>query len=86
MGYGIWGEHTSWVGWLGTGLTMLVFWGLIAAVIVWMVRTDGSGRGPRLVDRPPGLDAQRILAERFARSELTEEEYARRRDLLRRGD
>lgn len=65
-------------------LNMLFFWGLVIVGIVFLVRyvgasrQSGGGRG--------GASADRILAERFARGEIDEEEYQRRRDILRRGD
>lgn len=66
----------GWGGWLIMTLTMLAFWGFVAWVIVTLVRQPG----PR-----PGADrnAEEILAERFARGEIDEEEYRSRRDLLR---
>ncbi len=42
-------------------------------------RRDGSPTGPGL----PGSSARRILDERYARGEIDEEEYRRRRDVLR---
>ena len=81
--HGGWGAGTSWVGWLGMGLMMLVFWGLLAAAVVWVVRSVGAGRTDRIVEVRAGSDALRILDERLARGEVTEDEYTRRRDLLR---
>lgn len=63
------------------GLTMVLFWALIIAGIVALVRT--VGRAPR----DSGFDAtrpppQRLLAERFARGDIDEDEYQRRLDAL----
>jgi putative membrane protein len=55
-------------GWIVMSLMMLVFW----AVVV-------GGRGQTGASR---AGAQQILDERFARGELTEEEYRQRRALL----
>lgn len=78
--WGSWGAG----GWLAMSLMMLVFWGLLALLAVWLVRT--------LRDRPPraGGDelhsptarADEVLAERFARGEIDADEYTRRREVL----
>lgn len=74
------GAGMGWLGWLAMGLMMIVFWGLLAVALVWLVR---SSSGARKADPLAGGNADRILDERLARGELTEEEYVRRRDLLR---
>ncbi len=68
--------------WIAMGLMMLAFWGLVAAVVVYVIRNVGH--------RPPGHpaatepdEALRILDERFARGEIDGDEYSERRDLLR---
>lgn len=83
-------------GWWVMGIGMLVFWGLVIAGIVLLVRWAAggpsraalpppAGQGPDS-QGPPSLDAaQRILDERFARGEIGVEEYRLRRDVLRRG-
>ena len=61
------------------GLMMLVFWGFVAALVVYVVRNVGHRpSGPAERDEP-----LRILDERFARGEIDADEYNRRRDLLR---
>lgn len=68
----------GWGGWLAMTLMMLVFWGGLVAVVVALVR---SSRPPD--SRPdPSRDARAILDERFARGDIDEEEYRRRRDVL----
>ena len=81
MGWYGWGPGTSWLGWLIMSLMMLAFWGLLVAGIVWLVRSTRAGGD--IETRTSAPDAQQILDERLARGELTEEEYLRRRDLLR---
>jgi putative membrane protein len=59
----------------------LLFGGLIIAVVVVLVRsTDRSGQ-PGAVDiqAPP---PQRVLADRFARGEIDEDEYTRGQKVL----
>jgi len=62
----------GWGGWLGSTLAVLV---LVGGVLVLLF----------LLQRRPGErdTAERILAERFARGEIDEEEYRRRRQALR---
>ncbi len=81
MGWYGWGHDTSWAGWLAMWLMMLAFWGLLVAGALWLVRTTRADRGGAANIASP--DARQILDERLARGELTEEEYVRRRDLLR---
>ncbi len=79
MGWYGWG----WGGWLVMSLVMLVFWALVIAGVVALVRSSRSQDRRPPGDGAPGDEAGRILAERFARGELTEEQYTHQRDLLR---
>jgi putative membrane protein len=56
----------------------LLFAGLLVAGVVWLVRNPRS-------DQTPADTPQRILAERYARGELTDDEYRSRLSTLRRG-
>jgi putative membrane protein len=58
------------------GVLMLVFWGLVAWGVVALVRGLGDDR------RSGPSDPGRVLDERFARGELTEDEYLSARSLL----
>ena len=70
--------------WLMMGLMMLVFWGLIAALVVYVIRSTHHQHQPAVSTEAPGPDeAMRILDERFARGEIDAGEYSQRRDLLR---
>jgi len=57
-------------------LSMVVFWGGLATVIVLVLRRTAAS--PREEMSAP------ILAERFARGEIDEAEYERRRQVLHR--
>jgi putative membrane protein len=72
--------HRSWGAgdWLVLSLMMLIFWGVLVAGAVWLVR---NARRP-LEHSTTG--ARQILDEKLARGEVTEDEYLRRRDLLTR--
>ncbi len=91
-----WHDGMGAAGWWGVGLGMLIFWAILIAGIVLLVRwATSSNRGQAVPPAPPPApgppaaaqphEAQRILDERFARGELDEEEYRRRRDILRGG-
>jgi putative membrane protein len=75
---GMWGLWGIWS--LLMLLVMLVFWGLVIAGLVvglrWLVGLAREGRG----DRPDA--ALDILRQRYARGEISREEFeAKRRDL-----
>jgi len=65
-------------------LMMVVFWGGLIALVVLVVRSTfrpSQATGTT----PPGSSADQVLAERFARGEIDEDEFARRREVLRTG-
>ena len=71
---GGWGGGWMWL-W---GVAMMA---LSVVLIVWLVRaTAGSGVGSTPPRHDPGDRAREILAERYARGELTTEEYRERVD------
>jgi putative membrane protein len=70
-----WGNGQGWI-W------MTLSWVIVVALVVWVVarlspRDGTKGRGGT-------GDARRILDERFARGEIDEDEYRRRRTELER--
>lgn len=77
MWYG-WGPG-GWGAWLLMTVIMLVFWGGLAALAVWVIRSFA---------RPPARDGSvtarlsgpvTILEDRFARGEIDRDEYEQRR-------
>jgi putative membrane protein len=83
-GYGNGGDH--WGAGILMIVVMLVFLGALAWIIVTFLRQRGvhphthTHSGVTMGESP---DALRILDERLARGEIEEEEYKRRRDLLK---
>lgn len=69
-----WGGDWSWAAWMAMTLSMLGFWAVVIWAVASFVRATGSGRS---------RDAEDILAERFAKGEIDEDEFQHRRELLR---
>ena len=76
------------LGWLGIIgiLLMVLLWALVIALIVlglrWLIRADRGSRlgGPGAGPRPD--DPLEILRQRYARGEIDDEEYTRRKRTL----
>jgi putative membrane protein len=65
---------TGW-GWVAMAIGMVVFWGLLIVLAVALVRGFNRPAGGADASRP---SPERLLAERFARGEIDEDEYRRR--------
>ena len=76
-------DHMMWGGGYGIGRALLglIFWGLIIALIVFVTWWLATG-GRRLIRDDNALA---ILRERFAKGEIDEEEFERRRRALDAG-
>ncbi|MGZ3587816.1 MAG: SHOCT domain-containing protein [Candidatus Limnocylindrales bacterium] len=80
--------------WLVVAAAFLLFWGLVIAALVlgvrWLLRAERQGSAPPAAPGPPPAaagpgappDPLAILRERYARGEIDEEEYERRRRTL----
>jgi putative membrane protein len=73
-------DMTGW-DWFTTSIGAVLFWALIITVAVLLYRSlTGTPQQPR-THVPPS--PEQLLAERFARGEIDEEEYGRRLSVLR---
>ena len=80
MGWdGSWGVG----GWLVMSLMMLVFWGVPIALVAWLIRSSLHPR--QAAGTTSRSSAEQVLAERYARGEIDEEEFTRRSEVLRQG-
>ncbi|MFF7408834.1 SHOCT domain-containing protein [Streptomyces lydicus] len=81
----------GWGGWFFMAMIMVLFWALVIAGVVALVRYLTSGHNGHPGGPPPssgeaggvGRRAEDLLAERFARGEIDKDEYKRRITLLR---
>jgi putative membrane protein len=69
----------AWGGFAIFGGLGLLFWILLIVAIVALVR------GTRPAAQPPGAPAIGVLEERYARGEITREEFIERRTVLQGG-
>ncbi|ORA44474.1 hypothetical protein BST22_25275 [Mycolicibacterium chubuense] len=80
----MWGNSMGWGGWVLMSIMMALVWALVIAGTVLAIRfltgprqSAGHSHGTR------EGSAEDVLAERFARGEIDEDEYRRRATLLR---
>ena len=82
MMYGLYNDYGGWgagsmMGWFGGGIIMILFWILFIALIVWVVR-EVSGRNSH-----SGSRALDILKERYAKGEMSKEEFeSKKKDIV----
>jgi putative membrane protein len=89
MWYPYHGSGWAWA--IGMGLMMFLFWGGLIVLGAWVFRATTGGNAHRASNRPDdvaqeyssGDRALDILKERYARGEISREEYLKMRDDLR---
>ncbi|NUU20661.1 MAG: SHOCT domain-containing protein [Streptomycetaceae bacterium] len=79
-----WSDHdvSGW-GWFVMSLGMVAFWAAVITVAVLLFRALGQTAAPPAPPQP-AAGPESLLAERFARGEIDEDEYRRRLAVLRR--
>ena len=79
------GYHNgNWGGgdWLAMSGMMLLSWAVVIGLVVWAVRSIRDQRQNSDSGRTATASPDDILAERFARGEIEEDEFLHRRELL----
>lgn len=80
----MWGSGMGWGGWALMSIMMVLVWALVIAGIVLAVRyLSGPRQSVGRSRSSAQTSAEDLLAERFARGEIDEDEYRRRASLLR---
>ena len=72
----MWNDGSGWY-MFGHGIGML-FWLVILVLVIWFLVRLISSKG----DPEDNSSPQRLLAERYARGEIDEEEYQKRKTFL----
>lgn len=75
MGYGFAGDALGWI-WMLSGLLVMVGFVVLIVWAVGAVSRGGTGREP---ERPTALD---ILRERYARGEISQQEFEQAKKTL----
>ncbi len=73
----------SWWSYAGMGIGMVLFWALLIVGIIALIRFTVGDREDRRVSPPQAPSPQQVLADRFARGEISETEYRDRLAVLR---
>ena len=83
--------HGNWSGadWVLMSIAMLMFWAAVIAGTLWLIRATRARVGNRRDgvsldkrDHPNAATASDILDSRYARGELSDDDYRARRDTL----
>ncbi|MFF4585395.1 SHOCT domain-containing protein [Streptomyces sp. NPDC001388] len=74
-------------GWFTMSVGMVLFWAALIAcgVLLFRALSRPAGPGATTGAAPPRTTPEQLLAERFARGEIDEDEYRRRLTVLRAG-
>jgi putative membrane protein len=75
----------GWGGWVLMTVVMVVFWAVVITLVVLAIRYLTSDRGRSAGPQPGPITSgpEDVLAERYARGEIDDDEYRRRLALLR---
>lgn len=79
-----WYDHNmGWWGYAGMGIGMVLFWAFLLVGIFALVRFAMADRTTQTFAPQPPPSPERVLADRFARGEITDTEYRDRLAVLR---
>lgn len=79
-----WGNNDmSGGGYALMAVSMVLFWALVIAGIVLVIRYLGTNGSPTSNRHPQSVAPEAVLADRFARGDIDDEEYQRRLETLR---
>jgi putative membrane protein len=87
--WGPWGMHMMWGSWgIGMMLMMFLFWAALIVALVFFIRwlVAADNRGHRAGAGPSAESALDILHKRYARGEISKEEFQDMRQVLRERD
>lgn len=73
-----WHQDWSAWNWFFMTLSMALLWAAVIGAAVWAIRSTGSTRS----EAPRRPTARETLDERFARGEMSEDDYRRAREVL----
>ena len=81
-------DGIGWGGWLFMLIFLLLLVALVIGIVLVVLRSTGglrssTGAGTSAAGSMASSTAQQVLDERYARGEIDEEEYLRRRSVLR---
>lgn len=77
-----WGDHLNGWAWAAMSVSMLLFWGLLITAVVLLARYFGRNNEGSTPVAHQGSPEQQ-LAARFARGEISEDEFTSRLTALR---
>lgn len=80
-----WDGHMGGWAYVLMWVSFVLFWGAVIVGLVLLARSTGGGNRRPDVGGPRSRFAEDLLAERFARGEIDENEYTARLAALRRG-
>jgi putative membrane protein len=80
----MWWDDGPWGvgGWFVMSLMMVVFGGGLIVAMVWLIQAVTTDKNPGQPLASPAARADEILAERYARGEIDEDDFTRRRAVL----
>ncbi|PXY28487.1 SHOCT domain-containing protein [Prauserella muralis] len=76
------GDGMSGWGYTLMTVSMVLFWGLLILGVIALIRFASRDSRPTLTPPAQPHTPEQVLAERFARGEIDEDEYHRRLDAL----